>query len=137
MDGNRISVAVNRWDVRPLLPVHANTSVPRLLAENAMLKPTLFLAALFAVSGLAEAGTPRSVHLDRKGDRIDQRLDLKGDRINDRLDVKSDRAAANGHEKRARHLDIQGNRIERRLDLKGDRINRHLDQRAKRVLRRP
>ena len=72
-----------------------------------MLKSTLALIALFAVSGLAEAGTPRSVHLDRKGDRIDHRLDLKGDRINDRLDRKSDRADANGHEKRARHLDLR------------------------------
>lgn len=137
MDGNGHSAAVNRSDARPLSPVHANTGVPPFLTENAMLKPALFLAALFAVSGLADAKVPRSVHLDRKGDRIDQHLDLKGDRINDRLDVKSNRAAANGHEKRARHLDIQGNRIERRLDLKGDRINRHLDQRAKRVLRRP
>ena len=37
-----------------------------------MLKPTLFLATLFAVSGLAEAATPRSVNLNRKGDRIKQ-----------------------------------------------------------------
>ncbi len=37
-----------------------------------MLKPALFLAALFAVSGLAEAVTPRCVHLDPKGDRIKQ-----------------------------------------------------------------
>ena len=37
-----------------------------------MLKPTLVLATLFSVSGLAEAATPRSVNLDRKGDRIKQ-----------------------------------------------------------------
>ena len=37
-----------------------------------MLKSTLSLIALFAVSGLAEAATPRSVNLDRKGDRIKQ-----------------------------------------------------------------
>jgi hypothetical protein len=135
MDGNVMSNAVNRRAPLPLFPVHANTGAYS--KEYVMLKPALILVALFAVSGLADAKAPRSVHLDRKGDRIDQRLDLKGDRINDRLDVKSDRAAAKGHEKRARHLDIQGNRIERRLDLKGDRINRHLDQRAKRVLRRP
>jgi hypothetical protein len=42
------------------------------LQEKAMLKSTLALIALFAASGLAEAGTPRSVHLDRKGDRIKQ-----------------------------------------------------------------
>ena len=53
----------------PYMPTPACHS---LLAENAMLKPALFLAALFAVSGLAEAVTPRSVHLDRKGDRIKQ-----------------------------------------------------------------
>jgi hypothetical protein len=135
MDGNGLSGTVNRTTPSPLLPVHANTGAHS--KEHVMLKPAFFLAALFAVSGLADAKAPSSVHLDRKGDRIDQRLDLKGDRINDRLDLKSDRATANGHAKRARHLDIQGNRIERRLDIKGDRIDRHLDRRAVRVLRRP
>ena len=68
-----------------------------------MLKSTLSLIALFAVSGLAEAATPRSVNLDRKGDRIERRLDVKG------------------------------NRIDRRLDLKGRHIDKRLDRHARRV----
>ena len=69
--GNGRSADVNQTDAWPLLPVHAKAGVYTPL-EKAMLKPALILVVLFAVSGLAEAGTPRNVHLDRKGDRIKQ-----------------------------------------------------------------
>jgi len=59
-----------------------------------------------------------------------------GDRYENRLDNRSERAAANGHEQRARHLDRQGDRIENRLDRRGDRIDNRLDRKGQRVNRR-
>lgn len=94
----------------------------------------ILLLTFFTTTALAEPGHGRSNqdYYSTQGKRIDRHLDRVGNRIENRFEHKAYRAEAKGKYRQSEHFRARGKQINRHLDHKGKwlrtRYNQHRHQ---------